>query len=1057
MPKDIHSTIRDHGTEIAALKRAKRPRVGGGGGTGGATTAVPHDHTTESDGGKLTGDRHDSYSSYDLVAAPANPPAGQVYIYAATADGHIHQIESDGTDTDLTDTGSSPDASLITYTPADATDWTGSADPGNVDDALDQLADRLAAVQAATVLVGAATGGFSAEIVVGTSPNGELGGSWTAITVDATHSGSSHADVAAYADGILATHAGASDPHAGYRLESADHSHQTTGLEAGQIDHGAAITGLADDDHTQYLLASAATDRATFSTNWTDLTDGGATTLHSHAGSSYTNEDAQDAVGGILTDTATIDFTYNDGANTITADVLQAALDHGTIGGLTDDDHVRYVNLAGRAGGQTIQGDTAAAGNLTLAGTAHATPGMVQTNDTFYLTGTLTATASHRFILSDRTVTLDFASSIMAGIGMSPTIKYKQAGGLITMVYGYLWNPTVQNDANVTPGPLHSFVDDTTLHTITNALTLTEFDGFRSHQQITAASGGTMDVTSWNFFRAQMRALASGSRVRTMRGFLYENAISSGTIDTQIAVDIEALTSGTANIGIRTASATHVNSGSVINFYSDTSTTLLASVSATTGIHTGRGFQAPTASYTASATPFVGDFLTTGTTVTLDFASAAWRAFGARGTIKYKQAGSAFGMYAAVQNVPTIINDASVSVNPGPIYAVNDSPTITVDTATGRTLAEYITVLNNATISRTNSGTMTVTDIAAVDARLTFGAGITVTNRRGLYFRNATSTGAAGFTTQVALDIEALTGATNNFGIRNADRSVQTKYARFGAVTAPSNITDGDVNVVRLFVGADAAFTTGVTAAELVGRSRIGGTDSWLEFANVATIGNIATPAASSIRVYSRLNGDLAGATNLKTLWAKDENAFESAMMLRGRTEFPKPVLFASSVTTQTLPGDNTTAWISHIQIRTPIKVNQIHYNAVSGGFAGNKIRIAIYSENGQQRYIDATDTVGTSTGVRTIDITDTTLAGGNYLVLIGHATFGTTPNTIRVYSVDTQLTAHIASEPDLGGTLNAGSMTSNAPATIDPTALTTVAPDLKCPVIRLLGTALGS
>lgn len=48
-------------------------------------------------------------------------------------------------------------------------------------------------------------------------------------------------------------------------------------------DHG-ALNGLSDDDHSQYLLASAATDRATFATNWTDLTDGGQTSLHSHAG-----------------------------------------------------------------------------------------------------------------------------------------------------------------------------------------------------------------------------------------------------------------------------------------------------------------------------------------------------------------------------------------------------------------------------------------------------------------------------------------------------------------------------------------------------------------------------------------------------------------------------------------------------------------------------------------------------------------------------------------------------------------------------------------------------
>lgn len=49
-------------------------------------------------------------------------------------------------------------------------------------------------------------------------------------------------------------HVAAADPHAGYRLESADHTHQSTGAQAGQLDHGAALTGLSDDDHPQYRL-----------------------------------------------------------------------------------------------------------------------------------------------------------------------------------------------------------------------------------------------------------------------------------------------------------------------------------------------------------------------------------------------------------------------------------------------------------------------------------------------------------------------------------------------------------------------------------------------------------------------------------------------------------------------------------------------------------------------------------------------------------------------------------------------------------------------------------
>jgi hypothetical protein len=44
----------------------------------------------------------------------------------------------------------------------------------------------------ADYLVGTSQGGLSAEIVVGTSPGGELGGTWASPTVDAVHSGSAH-------------------------------------------------------------------------------------------------------------------------------------------------------------------------------------------------------------------------------------------------------------------------------------------------------------------------------------------------------------------------------------------------------------------------------------------------------------------------------------------------------------------------------------------------------------------------------------------------------------------------------------------------------------------------------------------------------------------------------------------------------------------------------------------------------------------------------------------------------------------------------------------------
>ena len=53
---------------------------------------------------------------------------------------------------DLEGAGSTGDASDITYTPGDASDWDGDLDPGDVDDALDQLADRLDGLKASDLV-----------------------------------------------------------------------------------------------------------------------------------------------------------------------------------------------------------------------------------------------------------------------------------------------------------------------------------------------------------------------------------------------------------------------------------------------------------------------------------------------------------------------------------------------------------------------------------------------------------------------------------------------------------------------------------------------------------------------------------------------------------------------------------------------------------------------------------------------------------------------------------------------------------------------------------------
>ena len=56
----------------------------------------------------------------------------------------------------------------------------------------------------------------------------------------------------------------------------------------------------------------------------------------------------------------------------------EANIDHGSIAGLTDDDHTQYAHLLGRNGGQSLAGDTASGGHLTLVSTTHGTKGRIK-------------------------------------------------------------------------------------------------------------------------------------------------------------------------------------------------------------------------------------------------------------------------------------------------------------------------------------------------------------------------------------------------------------------------------------------------------------------------------------------------------------------------------------------------------------------------------------------------------------------------------------------------------------------------------------------------------
>jgi hypothetical protein len=150
------------------------------------------------------------------------------------------------------------------------------------------------------------------------------------------------------------------------------------------------------------------------------------------------------------------------------------------------------------------------------------------------------------------------------------------------------------------------------------------------------------------------------------------------------------------------------------------------------------------------------------------------------------------------------------------------------------------------------------------------------------------------------------------------------------------------------------------------------------------------------------------------------------------------------------LAANNTTAHLGVVYIPRPLTLDFIQYN-VSGasGGAPSVVRIALYTEDGQTQIFNVTDAVGANTGIRTVAMTDVAIEAGNYILFICHSTYDTSGKLITRFTYDTTLQTHVAAEPDLSGTLTiAGGA---APATIDPTAFTTVAGAL-IPEVRFFG-----
>jgi len=133
----------------------------------------------------------------------------------------------------------------------------------------------------------------------------------------------------------------------------------------GVIVLGSTARPDADDTH----------DLGTAALRFQDLYLSGTISDGTNAISTATLLSLRDALTGVVDGAA---LFYDNATGRWLPSLPDSEIDHGTLTGILDDDHTQYALLAGRAGGQTLIGGTAANNDLTLESTSNATKGFVK-------------------------------------------------------------------------------------------------------------------------------------------------------------------------------------------------------------------------------------------------------------------------------------------------------------------------------------------------------------------------------------------------------------------------------------------------------------------------------------------------------------------------------------------------------------------------------------------------------------------------------------------------------------------------------------------------------
>lgn len=167
-------------------------------------------------------------------------------------------------------------------------------------------------------------------------------------------------------------------------------------------------------------------------------------------------------------------------------------------------------------------------------------------------------------------------------------------------------------------------------------------------------------------------------------------------------------------------------------------------------------------------------------------------------------------------------------------------------------------------------------------------------------------------------------------------------------------------------------------------------------------------------------------------LFATDLNANFAEVNKAMTVYFMTPV-YPLAATSNLYTNSNTTGYVGMFVVPAPITVNTLHVH-VSNYTASGTLKIGIYSEDGQTKYIDVTTSTISATGLKTMTVSSVLLPRGTYYV-VAVPTGSSDFSIVGAFSDTPVSMTNPTGKKVVSGTLSVSAGT--LPTTFSPTAIT--------------------